>query len=120
MKKIIITDFESKDQFLLALKYNPGVIIVKFGAEWCGPCAMIHDLVYKNFSKMPEKALCADINIDNNYDLYSFLKSRRMIDGIPAMFVYKKGNESYVPDDMVVGADNYEVNSFFERCLDML
>ena len=119
-QKIIITEFENREQFFLALKNNPGIIVVKFGAEWCGPCARIHDLVYENFSKMPEQALCADIDVDNNDDLYSFFVSKRMLNGIPAILTYKKGNESYVPDDMVVGADNYRVNSFFERCLDML
>lgn len=119
-QKIIITEFENKEQFFLALKYNPGVIIIKFGAEWCGPCARIHDLVYKNFSQLPEEALCADIDIDDNYELYAFLKSRRMLDGIPAILAYKKGNESYIPDDIVIGADNYQVSEFFKRCLDML
>lgn len=119
-QKIIITEFENREQFFLALKYNPGIIIVKFGAEWCGPCARIHDLVYENFSKMPEQALCADIDVDNNDDLYSFFVSKRMLNGIPAILTYKKGNESYVPDDIVVGADNYQVTEFFKRAFDML
>ncbi len=119
-EKVIITQFENKEQFFSALKFNPGLLIIKFGAEWCGPCGLIHDLVYENFKKLPKEALCADIDIDNNYDLYSFLKSKRMIDGIPAILVYKKGNDSYVPDDMVVGADNYQINEFFSRCSDML
>jgi len=117
-EKIIITDFESKEQFLSALKYNPGLIIIKFGAKWCGPCAQIHDLVYQNFYRLPDEALCADIDIDNNFDIYSFLKSKRMINGIPAIFCYVKGNESYIPDDMVIGADPEQVTLFFNRCLE--
>ena len=117
-EKIIITDFEDKEQFFTALKYNPGLIFIKFGADWCGPCAHIHDLVYQNFLRLPDEALCADIDIDNNYDIYSYLKSKRMIDGIPVILCYKKGNESYIPDDMVVGADPEQVTLFFNRCLE--
>ena len=43
-----------------------------------------------------------------------------MLNGIPAILTYKKGNESYVPDDIVVGADNYQVTEFFKRAFDML
>ena len=36
--KSIITGFNNRNEFLNALKMNPGVIIIKFGAEWCAPC----------------------------------------------------------------------------------
>ena len=43
--KTIVTEFESRHQFLDFLKSNPGHIVVKFGADWCGPCKKIHDEV---------------------------------------------------------------------------
>ena len=43
--KSIVTHFESRQEFLDILKVNPGFIVVKFGADWCGPCKKIHDEV---------------------------------------------------------------------------
>jgi hypothetical protein len=49
-------------------------------------------------------------------DLYSFLKSKKMVNGIPAILCYHKGNENYIPNDMVTGADPVELHKFFKRC----
>ena len=117
-QKIIITEFADRNQFLDALTVNPGIIIIKLGAEWCGPCKTIHGLVYKCFQQMPDNILCADIDVDKNFDLYTFLKSKRMVNGIPAILAYYKDNTSYVPSDSVVGANPMKVQEFFTRCLE--
>ena len=117
-QKIIITEFSDRNQFLEALTVNPGVIIIKLGAEWCGPCKAIHSLVYKCFQQMPDNILCADIDVDINFDLYAFLKSKRMVNGIPAILAYYKDNTSYVPSDSVVGANPMKVQEFFVRCFE--
>ena len=43
-----------------------------------------------------------------------------MVNGIPVMLCYKKGNKSFVPDDAVTGANPAELNEFFKRCGDHL
>ena len=40
----------------------------------------------------------------------------RSVDGIPALLWYKKGNNTYIPDDIVTGADPSALDSFFKRC----
>lgn len=40
----IITEL-SKEDFGRALLENPGALVIKFGAEWCGPCKRIEPLV---------------------------------------------------------------------------
>ena len=116
-EKTIITGFDNRNNFLQALKVNPGVIIIKFGAEWCSPCKNIHNVVYKNFQNMPENVICADIDIDNNFDLFTFLKSKRMINGIPAILAYYDDNDSYIPSDTVLGADQQQIQKLFDNCL---
>ncbi len=39
-----------------------------------------------------------------------------MVNGIPAILLYKKGNNSYIPDDSITGADPVELDKFFRRC----
>ena len=57
LKKEIISSFESRDEFLNLLKVNPGLIIVKLGATWCGPCKKM--LMYKkgNVSFAPDDSV---------------------------------------------------------------
>ena len=115
-KKQIISSFSNRDEFLQLLTVNPGLIIIKFGATWCGPCKKIAPLIEGFFLTSPDNVICADIDVDESFDLFSFLKSKRMIDGIPAIFCYKKGTTSWIPDDSVVGADPVELDAFFKRC----
>ena len=110
----------SKEQFFEELKKNQTAFIIKFGAEWCGPCQKIDPLVYDWISKMPPEIKCAIIDVDENFEIYAFLKSKKMVNGIPAILCYYGCNDGWIPDDMVVGADENAVNSFFKRCLQLV
>ena len=39
-----------------------------------------------------------------------------MVNGIPVILLYKKGNVSYIPDDAITGADPADLDKFFKRC----
>ena len=118
--KTIITQFNNRNEFLELLKVNPGLIIVKFGAKWCGPCKQIHSLVEQSFRGMPDNVLCADIDIDENFDVYTFLKSKRMINGVPTIFCYTNDDDSFVPSFSVVGGNIQRVQEFFNLCIENL
>ena len=112
----IIEEF-SRSQFEELLKQNPGKVVLKFGATWCGPCKRIDPLVNQWFSNMPATVKCAAIDIDESFDLYGAFKTKRQITGIPDILCFNKGNESYIPDLNVVGADVVQVNTFFKQVL---
>lgn len=116
ISKQIISVIESRDKFLNLLKANPGLIVIKIGATWCGPCKKIKHIVEGFFASSPENVMCADIDSDECFDLYSFLKGKRMVNGIPVILCYKKGNVGYIPDDSVTGADPTDLHAFFMRC----
>jgi len=119
-KPAIITEIASVADFAQLLQNNQGLIILKYGAEWCGPCKKIEGLVNEWYSKMPPDVQCGLIDVDKNIELYGFLKSKKRINGIPAIMCYVKGNTHYIPDDMVVGADPAQINGFFQRSLQAL
>ena len=62
--KQIISSFESREEFLKVLEANPGLVIVKLGATWCGPCKKIAHVVHSFFASSPQNVVCADIDVD--------------------------------------------------------
>jgi len=109
-----------RNSFLKLLNENTGVMIFKYTADWCNPCQSIKTQVDAHFRKIScPMILCFEVNVDECSDLFSFMKTKKMIKGIPTLMAYKKGNTSFVPDDSISGADIGDVNSFFERCRNM-
>lgn len=115
MASSILTDLPNNVVFQQVLETNPGIVIIKFGAEWCGPCKQIEGHVKILMSKMQPNVQCYIIDIDESLEVYSFLKKKRMVNGIPVILAYYEGNNSYIPDDVVIGADVIKINEFFER-----
>lgn len=116
MSKQVISEIANRDAFFTLLQHNTGIIVIKLGAEWCGPCKTIQPAIHGFFASSPPEVICADIDVDKSFDFYSFLKSRKMVNGIPALLCYKKGNSTYIPDDMITGADPNQLHQFFTRC----
>ena len=115
MSKEIISSL-TKQQFLDLLKVNPGLVIIKLGASWCKPCKVIAPYVNTFFASSPSTVVCADLDVDDSLDLYAQFKKSRMVNGIPAILVYRKGNETIVPDDSITGSDLVQLDIFFRRC----
>lgn len=116
MQKQIVAAIPSRNEFFELLKVNPGLIIIKLGATWCGPCKKIAPVLEGFFATSPPNVLCCDLDVDECDDLYAMMKSKRMVNGIPVIMCYKKGNTSYIPDDSVTGADPGMLAAFFQRC----
>lgn len=117
MSKTVVYEIPSRESFYQLLHNNPGLIIMKFGAEWCKPCQKIKKQVSTFFSHAPEHVICCDLDVDTNTDVYSHLKSKRMINGIPALLCYRKGTTDCGPDDSVSGSDPHQLEQFFKRCI---
>lgn len=108
----------NRNSFMEELHNNPGTLVFKFGAEWCAPCNKIKDfvgtLVEESLKTRPDGSLVFyEVDVDECIDVYGFLKSKKMIRGIPAIMLYDKGNESYIPDSSVSGSDNNDILTFF-------
>jgi thioredoxin-like negative regulator of GroEL len=116
MSKQIISEIANTEAFFTLLQHNPGLIVIKLGAEWCGPCKTIKPAVNGFFASSPPEVICADIDVDQCTNFYSFLKSKKMVNGIPVILCYKKGNSTYIPDDSITGANAEQLHLFFIRC----
>jgi len=97
------------------LNANVGILIFKFGATWCGPCKAIERALNSLFPQMPNNVQSFIIDIDQSSELYSALKNKRVLNGVPAVIAYYSGNRSLYPDDMTMGSDLNQLNLFFER-----
>ena len=116
VEKIIISYLENRGKFISLLENNPGLILVKLGASWCGPCKRIKNVVDSFFASSPDNVICCDIDVDESFDLYAYLKSKKMVNGIPVMLCYKRDNTSFIPDDSITGSDPVQLDAFLKRC----
>jgi thioredoxin 1 len=95
------------------------LIVLKFTADWCGPCKSIKDICMQFEKTRPSSIQYYEIDIDESIELYMRLKKMKMLNGIPALFAYKSGIKDhwFIPDDSQLGSDKKNVLSFFDRCL---
>ena len=119
MDKVIITELD-RHRFMETIKNNNGLFIVKFTASWCGPCKQIAPFVDEQFKNTPDIVTCANIDVDQNFDLFAFLKSKKMVKGVPIILAYKKGNTNYSPDFSVSGTDQEQLIIFFRNCVNYI
>jgi hypothetical protein len=114
---------EKRDDLKDYLKNNEcELTFIKFGASWCKPCHMIAPTI-KTINEQLIKAKkifnYIDLDVDQCSDLYSFMRQKKMVRGIPVIMCYKKSqyNEDtfYVPSDSVTGASITDVVNFYKR-----
>jgi len=92
--------------------------IVKLGAAWCAPCSRVEPLFYDFMERYRDHFYWVVIDIDESYEIYSVLKTKRVVHGIPAFLRYDAAETVIVhaPADLVVGADPNQLGPFFARC----
>lgn len=104
-------------EFEEMVRTNEGIFLVKFGAEWCGPCKTIEAGVQHEFSRLTSKysnVKTLVIDIDHSMDLFAMLKKKKIISGIPAIMMYVSGSEDGIyPTNMVTGSNPEGLRIFF-------
>lgn len=115
---------ETRDDLVNFLKSTPyEYTILKFQADWCGPCQYIAPKVKQmitnkanEFDGQTNKFIFIEVDVDECFDLYAFLKSKKMVKGIPTIFVYKKDvymksdpAHMFIPQASISGAKEEEI-----------
>jgi hypothetical protein len=66
-------------------------------------------------NELPEHITMFEVNVDECFDLYAFLKHKKMVNGIPVFLAYAKGmNEG--PIASITGASIPDIEAFFTAC----
>ena len=121
--KPIYQNIETRDDLKNFLKETTiEITFIKFGATWCKPCHMIAPTI-QTLNEQVKKAKInmnyIDLDVDHCSDLYAFLRTKKMVRGIPVIMCYRKSqyndNTFYVPTDSVTGASTTDVVNFYKR-----
>jgi thiol-disulfide isomerase/thioredoxin len=100
-----------RTDFFTLLNKNESIIIVFFTGKNCAPCEKV-----KPYVTMMEKKVSYSIYwVDNETDLYSAMKAKGQLKGVPSLLAYKKGNTSIIADLSISGSNLNEVETFFEQ-----
>jgi thiol-disulfide isomerase/thioredoxin len=97
------------------LNQNPGLIVVKFQADWCKPCRRIEPHVKKWLDRRPQWVHAYIVDVDEDSRLYSYYVNKRLVRGIPAIIVFAQGNTTPIFDDSVNSSDLGEIDTFFAK-----
>ena len=115
----IITNIINVNDFTNLLQENNSIVIIKFGAEWCRPCKLTNEIVndwyYKLLNSTTIKVVYVDVDV--SFELFTFLKKKKMVQAIPTILAYYKNNNTHIFDDGIVGSNKIHIDEFFERCL---
>jgi len=97
---------------------NKELIVLKFTAEWCGPCKLIKNDCETFKTTCPDSIKYFEIDIDDSIELFIKLKKYKMLSGVPAILAYNNEIKDpwYIPHDSVIGANKQQLTSFFQRC----
>lgn len=95
------------------------MVIIKFTADWCGPCQSIKGLVEELVKDLPDSIKFYEIDIDESLELYAKFKSKKMVNGIPAILGFTGGKKDrwYIPDDSALSSNKENIREFFKRCV---
>ena len=95
------------------------LIILKFTAQWCGPCKKIGSICSNFERSKPGSIQYYEIDIDDSLELYMKLKKMKMVNGIPAIITFKGGIKEhwFIPDEIHIGANVSQLEQFFMKCL---
>lgn len=87
-----------------------GITVVKFGAEWCGPCKMLAPSLAKVAEQYAGKIAVKDMDVDGNQET----PNKYGVRGIPQMSVFVGGKNVAT----VTGAKSLsQLQAYFERLL---
>jgi len=117
----IINELSVKQLTYLQENMGKKIVVIKFSAEWCKPCKVIKPTWdYWIQNNKQTNIIYVELDVDETMELYGALKTKKMVSGIPALFMYKgnmKRDHWFIPDDSFSGGDVEGLKQFLNRCV---
>jgi len=101
-----IKDIETRDDFKKLLKVGT-IIVVKAGADWCGPCKKVAPLVKDLLETMPKSVKMLVVDVDSDADLATFFDIKQ----VPTFISYVGKDKM----DVFIGSNEKGVRAFFDK-----
>jgi thioredoxin 1 len=114
----IITHIENRQQLFDLIANKENILVLKFGAEWCGPCKKIEGLVNEWYNILPANVICGILDVDENFDVFAFYKQKRIVKTIPTILRYDADHNHWAPSDFISSSDSNDINTFFKSIVD--
>jgi len=119
---MVVSDavISNKTEFQQVIKDNKKTIVFKFSADWCGPCKKISPDInlFKESILNNNDIVWFDIDVDDSIEVFGMLKTKRIVNGVPAVLVYFKDNNTIYPDEFVLGSTKNDLYDLFSKILD--
>ena len=74
--------------FQRAVLQNSDPVVVKFGADWCGPCRSMDKSLDLLESRFSNRARFLKINVDEKPELFAYYRSGS---GVPQIMIFRDG-----------------------------
>lgn len=109
----VIVGTDNLEEFIWEASRQNKVIVLYFGAEWCGPCKELKRRLESDEAKeeMPDLSICyIDIDEDDNYDITHIYK----VNSLPTQIFVQLKDTQIVDVKRIIGLDwtkfimNYE------------
>ena len=107
-----VIEINGVEQWASEVIDSKGVVLVEFGAPWCGPCKAMAPILESVAGDYIGRAKIVSVDIDANQSIASSLGLR----AVPTIMVWNKGEKT---SERVIGAINKEkVKNILEKYIE--
>jgi thiol-disulfide isomerase/thioredoxin len=99
-----------RDEFIEIQKNVNTILVVFLTASWCKPCQSIKPYILPKLTEYTSVVL----DIDTSSEIYSALKVKKQIQGVPTLLAFYPGNISFIPNESISGTNKTEIDLFFK------
>jgi thiol-disulfide isomerase/thioredoxin len=112
-----IFNIEQLDSFIIENNQSGNVILLYFGAQWCGPCKQLKKRLSdsETINIMP-KLMVAYIDVDNKEN--SDLVNRYKIKSLPTLVLVKLDKNKVIPVSRIDGYDFTKLKIAYDNYFD--
>src|SRR6056300_1407103 len=109
----------TKDDFQNIINNDTKTVVFKFSASWCASCKIIAPIVdnFKQTIVDNENIDWYDIDVDESIEIFGWLKTKRIINGVPSTIAYFEENDTIYPDEFVLGGNEKDLEILFNRLI---